>query len=75
MQATYVRDSDQTLWVLGGASTKHVILDSATSSEAIRVLTTDFLEHFSSTCEHNHDEACCSEHGTHVMPHRGCALR
>lgn len=25
--------------------------------------------------EHDHDEQCCSEHGTHTMPHRGCILR
>jgi len=24
---------------------------------------------------HDHEIACCAEHGTHVTPHRGCLLR
>lgn len=26
-------------------------------------------------CAVDHAERCCSEHGTHSMPHRGCILR
>lgn len=25
--------------------------------------------------EHDHEKHCCSEHGTHTMPHKGCILR
>jgi len=34
-----------------------------------------FLEFYELTDIHNHEDYCCSVHGLHVSPHRGCLLR
>lgn len=35
----------------------------------------EFTANFSDSGEHDHDTYCCTIHGTHAMPHRGCVLR
>lgn len=32
-------------------------------------------EHLPAPPAHDHERVCCTEHGTHSMPHVGCILR
>lgn len=34
-----------------------------------------FVAEYADVNLHNHEDYCCSVHGTHSMPHRGCLLR
>lgn len=74
---TYREKSDGSLWVLTGLrSGRQVILDSTTvegefrDRVSVETLADDF-EHVG--CDH--EDNCCTLHGTHVMPHRGCMMR
>lgn len=74
---TYREKSDGSLWTLTGLrSGRTVILDSATTEGEFRdrvsveTLADDF-EHVG--CDHANN--CCTLHGTHVDPHRGCMMR
>lgn len=74
---TYREKADGSLWTLTGLrSGRTVILESTTvhgefrDRVSVETLADDF-EHVG--CDHA--DNCCTLHGAHVSPHRGCMMR
>ncbi len=73
-QAIYKDLRTSVEYKLLGLKNKEVILKPE-GGDWIAVSYPDFYEYFEDTGIHFHDEACCTVHETHSIPHMGCILR
>lgn len=73
----YEDKADGTQWTLTGLrSGRTVILTSSAPGGGDRDRVS--LETLADDYEHvgcDHENHCCTQHGTHVVPHRGCIMR
>ncbi len=74
-EALYEDRASGEMFKLLGTKMRVVVMKSESTGALLEVPYADFDAKFMDTGVHFHNDACCTVHDTHSMPHRGCILR
>lgn len=72
--AQYKSKLTQQVVVLLGVLSSTVVVENS-SGEVEKILKPTFFDEFEETGVHDHEKFCCSAHGMHTVPHKGCIFR